>query len=62
MPLNLICSLRLRCINIILLVQGSSFKSCLIVFLFSDWLKSNHLRSRIECGFLDMFLVIFVVL
>ena len=24
-------------------------------FLFSDWLKSNHLRSRIERGFLDIF-------
>ena len=26
-----------------------------IVFLLSDWLKSDHLRSRIERGFLDNF-------
>ena len=29
-------------------------KVFLLFFLFSDWLKSNHLRSRIECGFLDI--------
>ena len=27
----------------------------LLFFLFSDWLMSNHLKSRIECGFLDIF-------
>ena len=27
--------------------HGSSFKGFSIVFLYSDWLKSNHLRSRI---------------
>ena len=26
----------------------------LLFFLFSDWLKSNHLRSRIERGVLDI--------
>ena len=30
-------------------------KIFLLFFLFSDWLKSNHLRSRIERGFLDIF-------
>ena len=30
-------------------------KVFLLFFLFSDWLKSNHLRSRIECDFLDIF-------
>ena len=30
-------------------------KVFLLFFLFSDWLKSNHLRSPIECGFLDIF-------
>ena len=27
----------------------------LLLFLFSDWLMLNHLKSRIECGFLDIF-------
>ena len=26
-----------------------------LFFLFSDWLKYNHLKSRIERGFLDIF-------
>ena len=30
-------------------------KAFLLFFLFSDWLKSNHLRSWIERGFLDIF-------
>ena len=30
-------------------------KVFLLLFLFSDWLKSNHLKSRIERGFLDFF-------
>ena len=30
-------------------------KFFLLFFLFSDWLKLNHLRSRIERGFLDIF-------
>ena len=30
-------------------------KVLLLRFLFSDWLKSNHLKSRIEHGFLDIF-------
>ena len=33
----------------------SFFKCFLLFFLFSDWLKSNHLKSRIEGGFLDIF-------
>ena len=35
--------------------HGSSFKGFSIVFLFCYWLKSNHLRGRIERGFLDIF-------
>ena len=30
-------------------------KVFLLFFLFSDWLKSNHLRSRVERGFMDIF-------
>ena len=30
-------------------------KVFLLFFLFSDWVKSNHLRSRIKRGFLDIF-------
>ena len=37
-------------------------KVFLLFFLFSDWLKSNHLRSRIGRGFLDIFRAIFVAL
>ena len=29
-------------------------KVFLLFFLLSDGLKSNHIRSRIECGFLDI--------
>ena len=34
---------------------GSSFKGFSIVFLLPDWLKLNHLKSRMECGFSDIF-------
>ena len=30
-------------------------KVSLLFFLFSDWLKLNHLKSRIEGDFLDIF-------
>ena len=30
-------------------------KAFLLFFLFPDWLKLNHLKSRIECGFSDIF-------
>ena len=34
-------------------------KVFLLFFLFSDWLKSNHLNSQIEHGFLNIFYAIF---
>ena len=37
-------------------------KVFLLFFLFSDWLRSNHLRSRIERSFLSIFRAIFVAL
>ena len=30
-------------------------KAFLLFFLLSDWLKLNHLKSRMECGFSDIF-------
>ena len=30
-------------------------KAFLLFFLLPDWLKLNHLKSRIKCGFSDMF-------
>ena len=30
-------------------------KAFLLFFLLPDWLKLNHLKSRMECGFLDIF-------
>ena len=30
-------------------------KAFLLFFLFPDWLKLNHLKSRMECGFSDIF-------
>ena len=30
-------------------------KAFLLFFLLPDWLKLNHLKSRIECGFSDIF-------
>ena len=30
-------------------------KAFLLFFLLPDWLKLNHLISRIECGFSDIF-------
>ena len=31
-------------------------KAFLLFFLLPDWLKLNHLKSRMECGFSDIFL------
>ena len=40
----------------LLLVPWKRFqKSFFIVFLLPDWLKLNHLKSRMECGFSDIF-------
>ena len=30
-------------------------KAFLLFFLLPDWLKLNHLKSRMECGFSDTF-------
>ena len=30
-------------------------KAFLLFFLLLDWLKLNHLKSRMECGFSDIF-------
>ena len=30
-------------------------KAFLLFFLLHDWLKLNHLKSRMECGFSDIF-------
>ena len=30
-------------------------KAFLLFFLLADWLKLNHLKSRMECGFSDIF-------
>ena len=30
-------------------------KAFLLFFLFPDWLKLNYLKSRMECGFSDIF-------
>ena len=30
-------------------------KAFLLLFLLSDWLKLNHLKRRMECGFSDIF-------
>ena len=30
-------------------------KAFLLSFLLPDWLKLNHLKSRMECGFSDIF-------
>ena len=35
-------------------------KDFLLFFLLPDWLKLNHLKSRTECGFSDIFRAIFV--
>ena len=35
--------------------HGSSSKAFLLFFLLPDWLKLNHLKSRMECGFSDIF-------
>ena len=31
-------------------------RAFLLFFLLPDWLKLNHLKSRMECGFSDIFL------
>ena len=44
------------------LVPRKFLQTFSIVFLLSDWLKSNHLVSPIEHGFFDIFRAIFVAL
>ena len=36
-------------------------KAFLLFFMLPDWLKLNHLNSRMECGFSDIFRAIFVL-
>ena len=51
------CKLRLWLLlnESLLLAPSTLFQGFLLFFLFSDWLMSNHLKSQIECGFLDIF-------
>ena len=35
-------------------------RAFLLPFLLPDWLKLNHLKSRMECGFSDISRAIFV--
>ena len=49
------CSDNLKLKSVNCWFHRSSFKGFSIVFLFSDWLKVNHPRSRIERGLLDIF-------
>ena len=35
-------------------------KAFLLFFLLPDWLKLNNLKSRMECGFSDIFRAIFI--
>ena len=35
--------------------MGAPSKAFLLFFLLPDWLKLNHLKSRVEYGFSDMF-------
>ena len=37
-------------------------KAFLLFFLLPDWLKLNHLKSRMECGFPDIFFAPFLFL
>ena len=41
--------------NLILGSTEAPSKAFLLFFLLPDWLKSNHLQSRMECGFSDIF-------
>ena len=42
------------CSFLICWFHGGSFKGFSIVFLLPDWLKLNHLKSRMECDFSDI--------
>ena len=42
--------------------EAPLIKVFLLFSLFFDWLNSNHLKSRIERDFLDIFCAIFVAL
>ena len=44
--------------NVYAIVVGSTeapSKVFLLFFLLPDWLELNHLKSRMECGFSDIF-------
>ena len=36
-------------------------KAFLLFFLLPGWLKLNHLKSQMECGFSDIFRSVFVL-
>ena len=42
-------------INLIVGSMEAPSKAFLLFFLLPDWLKLNHLKSGMECGFSDMF-------
>ena len=42
-------------INCIVGSMEAPSKAFLLFFLLPDWLKFNHLKSRMECGFSDIF-------
>ena len=57
------CAVKIEMIYIALLVVGfmeAPSEAFLLFFLLPDWLKLNHLKSRIECGFQTFFRAIFV--
>ena len=41
-------------VNVVGSIEAPS-NAFLLFFLLSDWLKLNHLRSRTECSFSDIF-------
>ena len=45
----------LVCCAFIVASMEAPSKAFLLFFLLPDWLKLNHLKSRMECGFSDIF-------
>ena len=56
--LNTLCLFYLPGMSVQHYFVGSTeapLKAFLLFFLLPDWLKLNHLKSRMECGFSDIF-------
>ena len=49
------CMFYIELVSVIVGSTEAPSKVFILFFLLPDWLKLNHLKSRLECGFSDIF-------